>query len=134
MYIVSEVNPIDGTEDLYKELALQILKRFSLEKKHKEYCRNYYQNNRDKLIQANMRHFKENYHTISQTERYKQTAKKFNHKYYHERDEEIKKAANRRYYLAKRAKIIERRRLEEQEKQPLDQDKKKRGRPRMELC
>ena len=111
MDIVSEVNPIDGAEDLYKELALQILKRFLLDK-HKEYCRNYYQNNREKLIQANMRHFKENYHTISQTERYKQTAKKFNHKYYHERDEEIKKAANRKYYLAKRAKIIERRRLE----------------------
>jgi deoxyribodipyrimidine photolyase-like uncharacterized protein len=75
MDIVSEVNPIDGTEDLYKDLALQILKRFLLEK-HKEYCRNYYQNNREKLIQANMRHFKENYRTISQTERYKQTAKK----------------------------------------------------------
>lgn len=132
MDIVSEVNPIDGAEDLYKELALQILKRFLLEK-HKEYCRNYYQNNREKLIQANMRHFKENYHTISQTERYKQTAKKFNHKYYHERDEETKKAANRKYYLAKRAKIIERRRLEEPLDQHQDDDKKKRGRPRMEL-
>jgi hypothetical protein len=35
--------------------------------------------------------------------------------------------------LRRELKMIERRRLEEQEKQPLDQDKKKRGRPRMEL-
>jgi hypothetical protein len=85
-----------------------------------------------------MKYFKDNYHKISQTERYKQSAKKFNYKHYHERDEETIKSANRKYYLAKKAKMLERRRLEEQEKKDRSDHQqdveqvgiKKRGRPR----
>lgn len=136
----SEVNHVDSTgelnyEALYKELAQQVLKR---KERERAYNQKYYHNNRERLIQAKVRYFRENYHRISQTEKYKEMVKRFNYMHYHGQDEETKKAMNRKYYLAKRAKLMERRRLEQEEQeknqkegqQDGKQEVKKRGRPR----
>ena len=137
----SEVNPVDSTgelnyEALYKELAQQVSKR---KERERAYNQKYYHNNRERLIQAKVKYFREHYHKISQTEKYKEMVKRFNYMHYHGQDEETKKAMNRKYYLAKRAKLMEQRRLEQEEQeksqkeeqqQDRKQEVKKRGRPR----
>ena len=82
----------------YEKLYKHLLER------RRAYGRRYYEKNKEKIYESTRTYAKKHYTEYSQTEKYKEMKKRLNYKYYHGQDEETKRAANRKYYLAKKAK------------------------------